>query len=671
MVKGVTLLEKRESIKKNLRSLAKRVLFVAIMTITAFGLTELAFKQIAKIEEERCWHVLEDSAQAMNKEITIRFEDNINMMRIASRLMVQANIINSYDEVVAHINSFYDKTIFKNIEVLYPDNTLVFQTGETITVSDKTLFDKLAEKGEHISDRTVDLLDKKSKVVRYYVPIIDGDETVAILVGVIDCAKLSDMFKTKAYDGEAYICLVDRSDGLFVMDDWHDTLGNLYDMNQQKSKKEYERAELIEEVKNGKTGELAYVSADDGEYSYIYYTAAGISDWQLLMVVERQVAFLGLLKINNILKFVSIIELVLLIAYFGLFLGNAKRLKRSKLQIEEQLTISNTLLECIATLSRDTELDKAINYVLKLTAEYFQGDRAYLFEVDYKNKTTSNTYEYAVNGVTKEIDNLQNVPISAVLDWIKNFEKCGMFCILDLDKEIDKNSNTYSILKAQNIHSLISVPLKRGNEIIGFFGVDNPKVNYDNLSLISSSTYFLSNSLEKREYHDVLERLSYEDALTEMNNRNKYEHVIEWLKENKPQSVGVAYIDLNGLKTVNDKFGHKVGDELIKKAAKNISAVFDKKAFRIGGDEFVVIASNVSYDDFDKEVEQVISLMKKDEVSISIGRSWSDANVDILSQIHEADEKMYLDKKRYYENSAVDRRSNSSGRSAHFAATQS
>ena len=111
--------------------------------------------------------------------------------------------------------------------------------------------------------------------------------------------------------------------------------------------------------------------------------------------------------------------------------------------------------------------------------------------------------------MTKEIDNLQDVPISAVTEWIKKFEECGMFCIADIEKEIDKNSNTYSILKAQNIHSLISVPLKRNNKIIGFFGVDNPEVNYDNLSLISSSNFFLSNSLEKREYHDVLERLSY------------------------------------------------------------------------------------------------------------------------------------------------------------------
>ena len=140
LVKGVTLLEKRENIKK-LRSLAKKVLLVGVLTITAFGLTELAFEKIEQIEEERCWHVVEDSAQAMNKEIRIRFEDNINMLRIASRLMVQADIIHSYKEVVEHINSFYDKTIFKNIEVLYPDNTLVFQTGETVNVSDVTLFD--------------------------------------------------------------------------------------------------------------------------------------------------------------------------------------------------------------------------------------------------------------------------------------------------------------------------------------------------------------------------------------------------------------------------------------------------------------------------------------------------------------------------------------------------
>lgn len=52
-------------------------------------------------------------------------------------------------------------------------------------------------------------------------------------------------------------------------------------------------------------------------------------------------------------------------------------------------------------------------------------------------------------------------------------------------------------------------------------------------------------------------------------------------------------IDLNGLKKVNDEYGHEAGDFLIQKVAKNISKVFYGNIYRIGGDEFVVISTEI------------------------------------------------------------------------------
>ena len=359
-------------------------------------------------------------------------------------------------------------------------------------------------------------------------------------------------------------------------------------------------------------------------------------------------AFSSFVEIERILELIGWLEIVLFLTCFLVFFVSGRHLRRSKAETEKQLTISNTLVQCIATLSNGVDMDKSINRVIEIVNGYFKGDRAYLFELDYENQTTSNTYEYAIDGITKEIDNMQNVPISAVSFWIDRFNEAGMFCIGDIEKDIDKDSNTYAILSAQNIRSLISVPIMQKGEIIGFLGVDNPKTNADDLTLLSSAVLFLSDNLEKRYHQELLERLSYEDALTKMYNRNKFDEVVDELKENKPQSLGVAYVDMNGLKKINDEYGHKAGDKFIKRTANNILKIFNSNAYRIGGDEFVVIIPDIDEQTFNSKITSLKALMEQEDLSVSVGTSWVEGNTNIIAQMHESDARMYENKKIYY-----------------------
>ena len=70
----------------------------------------------------------------------------------------------------------------------------------------------------------------------------------------------------------------------------------------------------------------------------------------------------------------------------------------------------------------------------------------------------------------------------------------------------------------------------------------------------------------------ALRRLSFEDALTGLYNRNKFTQVMNAGKEGAPLRLGVAYFDLNGLKEVNDGMGHSAGDALIRDTADQIRA---------------------------------------------------------------------------------------------------
>ncbi len=327
---------------------------------------------------------------------------------------------------------------------------------------------------------------------------------------------------------------------------------------------------------------------------------------------------------------------------------NLKVTRKREREVKKQLSVSDTLISCITLLAAEHDINKAIDSLLKILNDYFDGDRAYLFEFDCEKQTTSNSYEYAAEGVTKEIEILQDIPLEVIDSWIKKFEETGTFYISSIDKDVDKDSDTYRILEMQGITSLIAVPLVKDDIIIGFLGIDNPKINYDDLTLLSSATFFILDSIDRRESHEKLQRLSFEDTLTSVYNRNKFNHDIEEYQQNPVEDIGVAYFDLNGLKEINDTEGHEAGDKLIKNAANGINSVFNGDTYRIGGDEFVVITCHIGKDVFEKNVETAIEKLKANGISVSFGVSWKNSSDNIEKQLTAADHLMYENKLLHY-----------------------
>lgn len=313
-----------------------------------------------------------------------------------------------------------------------------------------------------------------------------------------------------------------------------------------------------------------------------------------------------------------------------------------------QLNRERVLIRCARTLGLELEVKDALNRLFEIVGDYYKASRTYLFEIDYTAKTTSNTYEWVAEGVTAEIDNLQNVPIESIQPFLNMFEEKGMFYITDLDDEISKDTMTYHILQAQGIHSLLAVPVVKEEKIVGFLGVDDPKDNIRDFDLLTSVLYFIENDLEKRQVMGQLAQLSFEDTLTGLYNRNRYNEVRKTYKKKAPDKLGIIYMDLNGLKKANDTYGHDYGDKLIRKTAKVLKKVVGKDAYRIGGDEFVAICSGIEQVDFEMKIAELRQRAAKEEIAVSIGTSWREENVQIKEQLQEADRLMYEEKKIYY-----------------------
>ena len=199
-----------------------------------------------------------------------------------------------------------------------------------------------------------------------------------------------------------------------------------------------------------------------------------------------------------------------------------------------------------------------------------------------------------------------------------------------------------------------SVKLSNGN-----YDVNIADTNTREIKILS--TAFENMTLRLREREELLHLSANRDSLTNLRNTTSYTTwVTKFNKEitNKNADFGVVMLDLNDLKKVNDKYGHKAGDELIASAAKAISDVFKESlVFRIGGDEFLVVLQNGDLDDcenlfikFDSKCANTFIEKEgvKIPISIAIGFSRFDTNNDLsfADVFKRADEAMYENKRK-------------------------
>lgn len=150
---------------------------------------------------------------------------------------------------------------------------------------------------------------------------------------------------------------------------------------------------------------------------------------------------------------------------------------------------------------------------------------------------------------------------------------------------------------------------------------------------------------------EVLMKMAYTDGMTHLGNRFAYEEEKNRLEEKKNTHVMILIADMNGLKTANDSHGHSYGDQIICKTAEILSTSFENvgRCFRIGGDEFCVLADNTERVVFEaaiRNMEEKVSALQKDidGYGIAIGVAEGSAR-DIEDIFHVADNLMYSRKK--------------------------
>lgn len=156
--------------------------------------------------------------------------------------------------------------------------------------------------------------------------------------------------------------------------------------------------------------------------------------------------------------------------------------------------------------------------------------------------------------------------------------------------------------------------------------------------------------------NQLIERLAYLDSLTQLPNRNSFEDSIKrQIARCKRKDCGFAlfYMDLDGFKQINDRYGHAVGDLVLRETAHRLRIVIRESdlVFRMGGDEFTAVLQDITSEEIvvgiaDKIIAAVSELIRHQELSLNVTITLGIAiyplhATDIASLIELSDKAMY------------------------------
>lgn len=621
-----------------------------VVLILILALTVTTYNISLKQEEEECWNRLENASEAIIQSIQSRVNDDLNYLRLIGKDFSNEDHLPTYEEYRDRFATFEDVSLFERVDLLMKNNTLYTMHGDVqqIYSNDFLILNSTAEYMDLVHTDT--LTNERS--VNYYVPILQNDSVVAYLVGVIQCDALDEKFYTPILNGKTHNLIIDTTDGQVVMDNKNMNIDNIAsdtDFKLLASKKN-----VVKAINSLKSGVVTFKKGNINQY--LIYKPVKIYNWELLITVSENVAFASTLMLKQNYMIMVICEIVILLLYCGFYIKKVRRISLKLHELSEDLNVSNTLIQCVRILSNSADQKRSIDEILQIICEFYQAQRCYVLDLDMDNKKTNGIYEYGKQYDDIHVENMVRLCLEH-MDLVNQFfENQKSYYIDDVTNEISVTSPIYSSFIQQKIHSIIVVPFMDDKQINGVFAVDNPKQNYYQKDFLESLCFFIKTAMAREKEKAKLKNLSYVDSLTYAQNRNHFNEYIEQNRNKELHFLGVIYLDLNGLKEVNDKMGHIAGDTLIITASYVLQEIFLDNSYRVGGDEFVVIEQDVSELLFFDQYSKLLNRMKELEISVATGCVWKEACINLSEILQEADQKMYEDKKHYYSLVENDRR---------------
>lgn len=274
--------ERQKNIFKSHSLAATLILLVYIGTIS---LVYTFF--INNISTENCYSDLSAGTKEACHTIENNFRNDRSSLRLLSRVIAQES--NMYSNEVNNYMTTYDiNTLISNIAILMPNNEIVQSRGQNSSSEGFMDYNTEQKLGEHISNLRKSTIKENTTVMYSFIPIRISGKTVAMLFTELNPSSLAMAWSPEIYDGEASFCIIDRSTGEVLINDWNEEIKNISDIGS---------AELTENINSGKDGFLQMKFGKDEVF--VSYMPMELENWEIMFIVGKDKVFASANKMHN------------------------------------------------------------------------------------------------------------------------------------------------------------------------------------------------------------------------------------------------------------------------------------------------------------------------------------------------------------------------------------
>ena len=338
-------------------------------------------------------------------------------------------------------------------------------------------------------------------------------------------------------------------------------------------------------------------------------------------------------------------------------------------QVEEEVRHYTRQLEALfnigTTVSQTLNLEELLGNVLDKVLEVMVVEVTAIFLLEDESGTlTLRAYRGMSAQLVRELSVLRGGD-----GFINQVVKSGKPLLVE-DVSADKRFSTSSG-KIGGIQSFAVVPVMSKEKILGVIGVGSPSHREFpdwEVRMLGTIANQIGMAIENARLYEHALELAFTDSLTGLYNRRYFMEQIEreFIRANRGKvALSLIMVDLDGLKAINDRFGHHEGDAFLREVAGIIRANTRASdvAARWGGDEFMLLAPETDSDSAWKIAERVRGQVKryhrvlegeKVGITVSVGIVSYPAHASMISELlRRADEAMYSAKRGGKDRSCV------------------
>lgn len=319
--------------------------------------------------------------------------------------------------------------------------------------------------------------------------------------------------------------------------------------------------------------------------------------------------------------------------------------------LDSGVSETHCLLAGIQQMNAAPDFAAVVDRALEASVGFFRAGGARFWKSDRAEGTTSCVASWSRDANAPAL----KAPDDGSLDvWLAAQRWDEPVMVESPESVLSSSYPLYRYMKDNGIVNERWIKLKDAGDagsVAYYLSVENLGANLQNVAFLESFSVFVASELDRRRMMEDLLHASRHDDLTGLLNRECYERLVEGFDGDQVRSVGVAAANVNDMRAINNAKGFSAGNYYLRQFAAMLLDAFPPECvFRLNGDEFAVLAPDVSREELENRMRDLRSMVASTgQFSVALGYSWDDVEKDLDVLMEQASRAMEADKKRYHD----------------------